>query len=185
MSAPTILCPIANGTEEMEAVTIIDMLRRAGLEVVVAGDGDMVTCSRGVRIIPDISIDDIGDEDEYDGIVVAGGGQGVENLSNNTTLSAVMVRHRKNKVPIGAICAAPVLLHDFGLIQPGDTITSHPSVADDLRPYAYSLDRVVHHDGIITSRGAGTAIEFALTIIQMFTDEATAMKVATDIVLYE
>lgn len=185
MSAITILCPIANGTEEMEAVTIIDMLRRAGITVVVAGDGDMVTCSRGVRIIPDISIDDIGDDDEYDGIVVAGGRQGVENLSNNTTLAAVMVRHRKKRVLIGAICAAPVLLHDFGIIKPGAVLTSHPSVTEDLRQYAYSLDRVVEHDGIITSRGAGTAIEFALRIIQKYLDEATATRVATDIVLYE
>ena len=68
-----VLVPIANGTEEMEATIIIDMLRRAGVDVLVAGDGDMVTCSRGIRIIPDTNIDDISDDDEFDAIVLPGG----------------------------------------------------------------------------------------------------------------
>ena len=181
----TVLVPIANGTEEMEAVTIIDMLRRAGLRVVVAGDGDMITCSRGVRIIPDLSIDDISDDDDYDAIVIAGGSQGVENLSNHTGLSAILVRHRNKKVLIGAICAAPVILHEFGLLKSDAVLTSHPSVEQDLRMYTYSQERVVEHDGIITSRGAGTAIEFSLALIQHLVDDATAVRIATDIVLYE
>ena len=72
----TCLIPIANGSEEMEAVILIDMLRRAGVDVTVAGDGDMVTCSRGVRIVPDIALDDLADDDEFDLIVLPGGDQG-------------------------------------------------------------------------------------------------------------
>ncbi len=181
----TILVPISNGTEDMEAVIIIDMLRRAGLDVTVAGDGDMVTCARGTRIIPDMAIDSIDDDDWYDAIVLPGGSVGVSNMIDNDSLAHILARHRNKKRLIGAICAAPRVLHEFGLLKAGATITSHPSVAEDLKVYAYSQDRVVEDDNIITSRGAGTAFEFALILIQRLTDDATATRVATDIVLYE
>ncbi|MBI2794933.1 MAG: DJ-1/PfpI family protein [Ignavibacteria bacterium] len=180
-----ILVPIANGTEEMEAVIIIDMLRRAGLDVVVAGDGDMVTCSRGIRIVPDISIDDISDDDVFDAIILPGGSQGAANFASNTALEHIVIRHKKKKALIGAICAAPTVLHEFGLLRSSTVITSHPSYADVLSGYAYTTDRVAADGEIITSRGAGTAFEFALSLIRKLADEATARRVATDIVLYE
>ena len=114
-----VLVPIANGTEEMEATIIIDMLRRAGVDVLVAGDGDMVTCSRGIRIIPDTNIDDISDDDEFDAIVLPGGGQGVENMINNQSLAAIVARHAAKRGLIGAICAAPRVLHEYGVIKAG------------------------------------------------------------------
>lgn len=181
----TCLIPIANGSEEMEAVILIDMLRRAGVDVTVAGDGDMVTCSRGVRIVPDIALDDLADDDEFDLIVLPGGDQGVENFLDNEALRQMIVRHRTSKRAVGAICAAPVILHELGLLRSNTKITSHPSRAEDLAVYQYSTERVVEHDGIVTSRGAGTAFEFALEIIRRYADEATARRVATDIVLYE
>lgn len=181
----TCLVPIANGTEEMEAVIIIDMLRRAGVDVTVAGDGDMVTCSRGVRIVPDIAIDDLADDDDFDLIILPGGDQGIENFLDNEALRQLIIRHRVAKRTIAAICAAPVILHELGLLRGNTVITSHPSRADDLKDYQYSTERVVEHDGIITSRGAGTAFEFTLAIIRRLIDEATARRVATDIVLYE
>ncbi len=181
----TCLIPIANGTEEMEAVIIVDMLRRAGVDVTIAGDGDMVTCSRGLRIVPDLAIDDIADDDDFDLVVIPGGSQGVENLMENDALRHILARHRAAKKPLGAICAAPVLLHEFGLLRGGAGVTSHPSSADVLKEYSYSTDRVVEDAGIITSRGAGTAFEFALAIIRRYVGEATARRVATDIVLYE
>lgn len=181
----SILVPIANGTEEMEAVIIIDMLRRAGLDVVVAGDGDMVTCSRGIRIVPDISIDDINDDDMYDAIIMPGGSQGASSFASNHALAHIVTRHRSAKRLIGAICAAPVVLHEYGLLRSTNVITSHPTYADMLSPYAYTTERVADDGGIVTSRGAGTAFEFALVLIRKLTDEATARRVATDIVLYE
>lgn len=181
----SILVPIANGTEEMEAVIIIDMLRRAGLDVVVAGDGDMVTCSRGVRIVPDISIDDINDDDVFDAIILPGGSQGAANFASNNALEHIVIRHRKRKAIIGAICAAPVVLHEYGLLRSSTVITSHPSYADVLARYAYVADRVAEDGSIVTSRGAGTAFEFTLWLIRKLADEATARRVATDIVLYE
>jgi DJ-1 family protein len=180
-----ILVPIANGSEEMEAVVIIDMLRRAGAEVVVAGDGDLITCSRRVRIVPDVTLDDIADDEGFDAIVIPGGTRGVENLTENRSFEEILTRHRKKNGLVGAICAAPLLLHELGFLRAKDEITSHPSVADVLSRYAYRTDRVVVSGSIVTSRGAGTAIEFTLQLIKLLFDDTTASKVATDIVLFE
>ncbi len=180
-----ILVPIANGSEEMEAVIIVDMLRRAGCEVVLAGDGDVVICSRGIRIVPDLSIDEITDDDSFDAVVLPGGSQGVERFASNTHLQHILARHRAKNRLLAAICAAPAVLHEFGLLHAGAVVTSHPSVANTLEAYTYTLDRVATDGALITSRGAGTAFEFALHIIRMLTGEAAALRIATDIVLYE
>jgi len=180
-----VLVPIANGTEDMEAVIIIDVLRRAGVNVVVAGDGDVVTCARGVRIIPDVALDDLGDDDTFTAIVLPGGSQGVENLITNRGLEHILRKHQGRKGLLGAICAAPRILHEFGLLPKRAVITSHPSVAHDLASYAYSLDRVVEDGNIVTSRGAGTALEFALTLVRRLVDQTTSMRIAGDIVMYE
>lgn len=180
-----VLVPIANGSEEMEAVIIIDMLRRAGADVVVAGDGDLITCSRRVRIVPDVTLDDILDDEVFDAIVIPGGSRGVTNLTENRSFEEVLTRHRKKNLLTGAICAAPLLLHELGFLRAKDAITSHPSVADVLGRYAYTTDRVAVSGSIVTSRGAGTAIEFTLELIKVLFDDTTASKVATDIVLFE
>jgi putative intracellular protease/amidase len=86
---------------------------------------------------------------------------------------------------IGAICAAPRVLHEFGMLKAGQQVTSHPSIEADLKHYTYSLERVVSDAGVVTSRGAGTAFEFALALIRLLVDDKTATRVATDIVLYE
>lgn len=188
LTAPTrmtCLVLIANGTDEIEAVIAINMLRRAGVDVTIAGDGDMVTCSKGVRIVPDIAIDDIAEDDEFDYIVLPGGRQGVENFVSNDAIRQIVARHRKAKKPLAAICSAPVALHEFGLLRGGARITSHPSREPELNVYNYSHDRVVEDNGIITSRGAGTSFEFAMEIIRKHVDEAAARRIATDIVLYE
>lgn len=179
------LIPIANGTEEMEAVILIDMLRRAGVDVVVAGDGNVVTCSRGVRIVPDCILEDLSDDENFDAIVLPGGQQGVQNFIENAQLENMLQRHRERKGVIGAICAAPVVLHEFGMLASNAVVTSHPSTAEQLQSYAYTLDRVAKDGRLITSRGAGTAFEFALALIRVLADEKTASRVASDIVLYE
>jgi len=180
-----ILVPISNGTEEMEAVIIIDMLRRGGCDVLIAGDGDVVVCAWGTRLLPDVMIDDIADDDTFDAIVLPGGSQGVSNFSRNAALEAILRRHSAANGLIGAICAAPTVLHEFKLIPDGAVVTSHPGVADVLAPYTYTLDRVASDGSIITSRGAGTAIEFSLAILRRLGTEKAARRVASDIVLYE
>lgn len=180
-----VLVPISNGTEEMEAVIIIDMLRRGGCDVVVAGDGDVVVCAWGTRLLPDIMIDDIADDDTYDAIVLPGGSQGVSNFARSSALEALLRRHAAAKGLIGAICAAPTVLHEFKLLPERAVVTSHPGVADVLAPYTYTLDRVASDGSIITSRGAGTAFEFSLALLRRLADEKSARRVASDIVLYE
>ncbi len=159
-----VLVPIANGTEEMEAVIIIDMLRRAGIKVTVAAVEDIVTCSKGVKILPDSDIESLVDE-KFDAIILPGGLPGTNNLSENPTLIGILREHKKEGKILGAICAAPTILSDHKLISLENKITSHPSVAKNLANYDYSEDKVVFDDNVITSRGAGTAFEFSLEII--------------------
>lgn len=180
-----VLVPIANGTEEMEAVIIVDMLRRAGLNVIVAGNSDVVTCSRGIRIVPDKRFEYINEDDHFDAIVLPGGQQGVEEFISSSVLEQILKRHTKSKGITAAICAAPIVLHEFGLLTSKATVTSHPSVEQDLASYTYVLDRVARDGQIITSRGAGTAFEFTLALITALTDSTIATRIATDIVLYE
>lgn len=182
---PKVLVPISNGTEEMEAVIIIDMLRRGGCEVIVAGDGDVVVCAWGVRLLPDMMIDDIADDDTFDAIVLPGGSQGVSNFSRSSVLESVLQRHTVAKGLVGAICAAPLVLHDFGLLPEKAVVTSHPGVAETLARYTYTLDRVASDGTFITSRGAGTAFEFSLALLRRLADEKSARRVASDIVMYE
>ena len=183
---PHVLVPISNGTEEMEAVIIIDMLRRAGITVTVAGDGDVIICSRGVKLVPDAILETLTDDDQFDAIVLPGGMQGVESLSANESVVHILERHIASKRLVAAICAAPLLLHDHALIPKGATITSHSAIAGTLQDrYTYTLDRVVEDGTLITSRGAGTAFEFSLALIRRLSSDAVATRVATDIVLYE
>ena len=91
-----VLVPVMQGTEELEAVTIIDLLRRAGIRVTVAGENEIVTCSRGIKILPDVLIDSIDTDLDFDAIILPGGAQGTENLMKNETIKK-MLNHQKSK----------------------------------------------------------------------------------------
>ncbi len=177
----SILVPIADGTEEMEVVTIVDILRRAGVFVTFAGLSAKVVCSRGVEIIPDILIDDLSDDAEFDMIVLPGGMKGVENLSESGKLKAIL-NYNKNKAVIAAICAAPLILKAFGLLDSDIQITSHPSVKDEFAEYDYQDSNVVISRNIVTSRGAGTAAGFSLTLVELLFDKSISGRIAHDIV---
>lgn len=112
-----ILVPIAPGTEETEAVTIIDILRRAGFSVVVAGAEKICKCSRGVTIIADVTIEGLKDFSIYDAIILPGGAPGVEVLCKNQILINAIKAHHDEKKLIGAICAAPLILKEAVLIS--------------------------------------------------------------------
>jgi DJ-1 family protein len=180
-----VLVPIANGSEEMEAVIIVDVLRRAGVNVLFAGDADIVTCSRGVRILPDVIFQDIGEEELFDAVVLPGGQQGVQHLVENNQIRDLVDSHRKAGKLVAAICAAPAMLHEWGMLERSNVVTGHPSIEQQLRPYTFSFDRVVEDGALITSRGAGTALEFALALVRRLVGQETARNVARDIVLYE
>ena len=166
----------------MELVTIVDLLRRSGINVKVAGENEIVTCSRGVKLIPDILIEQIGLSERFDAIILPGGVNGTKNLSDNSHLLKILRNHKNNNGLIGAICAAPIMLADNDLIDSESIITSHPSVKSQLGKYQYSEKSVVIDGKLITSRGAGTAQEFSLKLIEILVDYETAEKVADSIV---
>ena len=162
-----VLVPLAEGCEELEAVTVIDLLRRAGIEVVVAGlhDGP-VKASRGVVLLPDTTLDAVLDQ-EFDMIVLPGGLPGADHLDNDPRIHALLQQMAESEKYTAAICAAPKVLANAGLLE-GRDATSYPGVIDAMGlPATRVLEDPVVQDGrVITSRGPGTAMEFALTLIE-------------------
>ena len=171
MSAPiheaTILVPLAEGFEEIEAVTIIDVLRRADLEVVVAGlPGGPVTGSHGITIRPDVFIEDV-DPEHYGMIVLPGGMPGASNLRDDERVQNLVAGIRDRSGITAAICAAPKVLLNAGLLD-GHKATAYPGVIDGQMTVGAKLlsDAVVTDGRVVTSRGPGTAMDFALTLIE-------------------
>jgi 4-methyl-5(b-hydroxyethyl)-thiazole monophosphate biosynthesis len=165
--ARTVLVPVADGTEELEAVAIIDTLRRAGAVVTVAtiGAGLEITCSRGVRLVADTRIADLGAV-SFDLIALPGGMPGAEHLHDSQDLTALLNAHVAAGGLIAAICAAPVVVLARRGLLGKRRATAHPSVFAELPESQRSEDRVVVDEGLVTSRGAGTALEFALTLVE-------------------
>ncbi|MCG8379420.1 MAG: DJ-1/PfpI family protein [Proteobacteria bacterium] len=160
-----VLVPLAQGCEELEAVTIIDLLRRAEIEVVTAGlDNSPVTASRGTVIKPDTDLDTALKED-YDMIVLPGGLPGADHLDNDQRIKDILVKMANSEKFTAAICAAPKVLANAGILD-GKKATSYPSFLDDAENVDVSGDAVVKDGKIITSRGPGTAMDFALTLIE-------------------
>jgi 4-methyl-5(b-hydroxyethyl)-thiazole monophosphate biosynthesis len=179
----TILIPLANGVEEMEAVIITDTLRRAQLNVqtVAIGDALLITGSRRVVIQADALWRDT-EFDVVDSIIIPGGAPGAAALSTfRPLLEQIQVFDRANKL-IGAICAGPLVLQSAGILD-NRTVTSHPSVMQDLTVPMYSNERVVEDQNLITSQGPGTAFEFALTVINRLEGNETAAAVAAGLIL--
>jgi len=164
---PRVLVPLAPGFEELEAVTVIDLLRRAGVEVVTAGLADgPVRASRGVVVVPDTTLDRVADDD-FDMIVLPGGLPGADHLNADPRIHRILRRTAAAGGYAAAICAAPKVLADAGLLD-GRKATGYPGVLDRLNlPRTELLQRAVVTDGrIVTSRGPGTAMDFALELIE-------------------
>jgi len=162
-----VLVPLAPGFEEIEAITIIDVLRRAGVEVTVAGThSDPIQGSRGIAIVPDCALTQV-EAQSFDMITLPGGAKGVEQLQRHPKLLPLLGEFIAKGKYVTAICAAPSLLASAGLIC-GKQVTSHPSVQPAVAPTTlYSEDRVVIDGKIVTSRGPGTAMEFALKLVEI------------------
>ncbi len=180
---PKVLVPLAQGCEELEAVTIIDLLRRAAIEVVAASllPGP-VTCSRGTVIVADTTLDKVL-TDEFDMIVLPGGLPGADNLDADPRIHQLIHSLVKKRKYVAAICAAPKVLANAGVLE-GKQATSYPGHLDKMAlPTVTYLNRPVVTDGqIITSRGPGTAMDFALTLIETLTDSATRDRVESGLV---
>jgi len=162
-----VLLPLAQGCEEIEAVTLIDILRRAGIEVITAGLAPGPVCaSRGTVLLPDTTLDLVLSE-TFDMIVLPGGMPGSEHLKNDTRVISLLQRLAVAGKFVAAICAAPMALHAAGLLE-GKRATSFPGVLDELPGSHHYLDEAVVVAGnIVTSRGPGTAMDFALTLVEL------------------
>jgi len=173
-----VLVPIADGTEEMEAVIVIDVLRRAGARVIVASVGDrQVTASRGVRLVADTELSAVAGE-TFDLIALPGGMPGAEHLRDSPELARLLADQDSAGRLIGAICAAPaVVLAHHGLLA-NRRATGHPAFQDCLGETADRVAPVVVDGNIITSQGPGTALAFALRLVTALYGEDRAREIA-------
>ncbi|MCX6669535.1 MAG: DJ-1/PfpI family protein [Methanothrix sp.] len=163
-----VLVPLAEGFEEIEAVNVIDILRRADVQVVTAGlKGGLVEGSHKIKVLPDTSLDKI-DFRDFDGLILPGGSPGFVNLGNDERiLNMVREMDRAGKY-VAAICAAPSVLIKAGVLQ-GRKATVSPSGKAQVEACAkFCEDRVVVDGNLITSRSPGTALEFALKLVEVF-----------------
>ncbi|XP_077284570.1 class I glutamine amidotransferase-like superfamily protein dj-1beta [Arctopsyche grandis] len=185
----TALVILAAGAEEMEAIISADVLRRAGVQVTIAGlDGpDKVLCSRQVVIVPDMSLQDaLAKNSSYDAVILPGGLGGSELLSKSAKVGKLLKEQESSGRIVAAICAAPTALkaHGIGLSK---RVTSYPTTKDvmvDGGQYTYVEDQKVVVDGnIVTSRGPGTAFDFALELSKILVGQETADKVANGMIL--
>jgi protein deglycase len=178
-----VLVPLAQGCEELEAVTIIDLLRRAEITVTTAGlDSEPVTASRGTVIIPDTNLD-TALKDKYDMIVLPGGLPGADHLENDERIKNSLIKMANSEKIIAAICAAPKVLANAGLLD-NKKATSYPGFLDDANNTELSNEAVVVDGKVITSRGPGTAIDFALTLIESLEGKEKRDEVETTLVRY-
>jgi len=182
-----VLVPLAQGFEDMEAVTITDILRRAGIEVTTAGLSDgMVTGSRGTAVLPDSILEDILDnnlDDDFDMIVLPGGQPGATNLKNDQRIIKLIKKMSQSGKYLAAICAAPSVLAQAGVLE-NKQATAFPGTFDRANfPGIAATDDVVVTDGkIITSRGPGTAIEFSLQLVNLLVGKKKADEVEKTLV---
>lgn len=163
MSAPRVLVPLADGFEEIEAITIIDVLRRAGCEVIAAGlASGPLTATRKTRHLADAPID-AALENDYDAIVLPGGRPGADALAAHGGLRRRLREHFAAGRLTAAICAAPMALDAAGLLD-GRRFTCHPAAAGEIKSGAPTAQRVEIDGHLITGQAAGSAMEFALVI---------------------
>lgn len=163
---PRVLVPLADGFEEMEGMIVIDVLRRAGVEVVSASlTGKPVTAARQTKHIADESLDAVLSQD-FDMIVLPGGGPGAVALQNDERLKSKLLDFNSANKPIAAICAAPNVLRAHGILQGPDAFTMHPDALPKGQGGQYVSARVVRTRNITTSVGPGSSFEFALDLVE-------------------
>jgi len=179
-----VLVVIAHGSEEIEAVCIIDVLRRAEASVTVASVGDIqVTASRGVKLVADCLISECMDK-TFDLIALPGGMPGAENLRDSKELTQMLKKQHDDGRMYAAICASPaVILKHHDLIGPRKA-TCYPSFTDSLDNKEAINSRVVVDGQCITSKGPGTAIEFSLKLVEQLFGEDKAAEIANDMVVH-
>ena len=173
---------LAEGFEEVEALTPVDLLRRAGVETRLVGVTGATVCgARGINVVTDLSMDEV-DLAKADMLVLPGGMPGTTNLyADKRVTDAVRTMADAGKY-VAAICAAPsIILGGMGLLE-GKKATCYPGMEDKLLGANWQEQPVVVDGNFVTSRGVGTAIAFALTLVTILKDEETAKSLANSIV---
>jgi protein deglycase len=174
-----VLCLLAPGFEEIETVTPIDLLRRAGAEVVIASiNGEkLVTGRSNLTLQADVPLAEVA-EQEFDLLLIPGG-PGVKTLRSDGRPARLAATYARVGRPVAAICAAPTILKDAGLLE-GRRFTAHSSVHGEL-PGVLGAERVVEDGHLITSRGAGTALDFGFALVRRLFGDEKAREVAHSI----
>ncbi|MBI4622527.1 MAG: DJ-1/PfpI family protein [Verrucomicrobia bacterium] len=176
---PTVLTILAEGFEEIEAITPIDLLRRAGADVTMAAlaEGIHVTGRNGMTLHADVSLAAVEARD-FDCVFLPGG-PGVRHLRADPRVRSIVLRQHASNRWLAAICAAPTVLHDAGLLA-GRRFTAHFSVAGELPPIL-AAERIVADGRILTSRGAGTALDFGLFLVEKLFSAEKAREISGSI----
>lgn len=177
----SVLVPLANGSEELEAVTVLNILRRAGIEAVSASlDGHPIRGSRGTMLIPDTSLDEALKRD-FDMVVLPGGQPGTNNLKSDARIIKLLQHMATKGRYVCAICAAPSVMAAAGLLD-GKHATSFPGALDAFPKVSRQPQAVVEDGKLITSRGPGTAMDFALTLVERLAGKARRDEVEAGLV---
>lgn len=173
---------MADGCEEIEGLTVVDLVRRAGIEIeMISVSGEKnVTGSHKIAFQTDVSKADA-DFASYDGIVLPGGMPGTTHLMEDDTVNRVIKEFATSGKLVAAICAAPSVLGNAGLLE-GKTATCYPGVEGKLTGADFVTDPVAKDGNIITSRGLGTAIDFAAEIVAYLKDQEAAKSLKESIV---
>lgn len=167
----TVLVPLAQGCEELEAVTVIDILRRAGINVVSAGlDAQPVRASRGVMLVPDTTLDEAL-KHSFDMVVLPGGQPGTNHLKADARIIALVQQMAAKGRYVAAVCAAPSVLGKAGVLD-GKRATGFPGSLEGFSNVKLAPGAVVEDGKLITSRGPGTAMDFALTLVERLAGRA-------------
>ncbi|BCK87178.1 protein/nucleic acid deglycase 3 [Sideroxyarcus emersonii] len=177
----SVLVPLASGSEELEAVTVLNILRRAGIEAVSASlDGHPIRGSRGTKLIPDTSLDEALKR-RFDMVVLPGGQPGTNNLKADARIIRLVQRMAADDLFVCAVCAAPSVLAAAGLLD-GKHATSFPGSLDAFPKVLRQPQAVVEDGKLITSRGPGTAMDFALTLVERLAGKAKRDEVEAGLV---
>nr|XP_049707401.1 protein dj-1beta isoform X1 [Helicoverpa armigera]XP_049707402.1 protein dj-1beta isoform X2 [Helicoverpa armigera] len=188
MSNKTALVILAQGAEEMETVITVDMLRRGGVNVILAGlDGkEPVLCSRQVTLVPDVALAEAYAHNPlYDAVILPGGLEGSERLSKSPMVGTILKNHEMANKIIAAICAAPTAFVAHGVCA-NKKLTSYPTTKDKIPTDCYTYvegSRVVVDCNVVTSRGPGTAYWFGLALIELLAGKEKAEQVEKGMII--
>ena len=179
---PRVIVPLATGFEEVEALTVVDVLRRAEVEVITAAVGgqQMVTGKHGIPVMADRQLGEVVTE-HFEMVVHPGGVPGVPNLDADPDVATLVRAHAQREDWVCAICAAPAVLGNLGLLD-GRAATIHPGWKNKLKCGEYREETVVRDGHFVTSRGPGTALPFALSLAKILVGEEKAAEVAAGMV---